>query len=188
VSKSRIILGVDPGTTVLGYGIVRVEGNTLSMITAGVIHLNKLEDHYQKLHRIYEKLDILIKEYKPDEFAVESPFFGKNVQSMLKLGRAQGIAIVCAMNNGLKVFEYAPKKIKQSITGSGNASKEQVAAMLTTLLHSKEIPTVLDATDALGAAVCHYFQKGVGTLSLGGKKTNKKGWGSFVKENKDRVS
>jgi len=183
---SRIILGVDPGTTVLGYGIIRVEGKSLSMVTAGVIQLHKLETHYDKLHKIYQKLDLLIKEYAPTEFAVESPFYGKNVQSMLKLGRAQGVTVVCAMNNGLEAFEYSPKKIKQSITGSGNASKEQVAAMMSTLLQTKEIPTVLDATDALGAALCHYFQKGKGAGAPGKKKYT--GWDTFVSQNKGRIT
>ncbi len=180
--SKRIILGVDPGTTILGYGLILVEGSKLSMLNAGVIKLHKLENHYQKLHKIYQRLDGLIKEYKPKELAVESPFYGKNPQSMLKLGRAQGVSIACAMNNGLDVFEYAPKKIKQSITGSGSASKEQIASMLQTLLNSKEIPDVLDATDALGAAVCHYFQKGT-------KSTGKSygGWSQFVNQNKGRV-
>ncbi len=184
--KEKIILGVDPGTTVLGYGIINVKGNQIKMIAAGVIELKKLETHYQKLQKIYEKLDALIKEYKPDEFAVESPFFGKNVQSMLKLGRAQGITIVCAMNNGLEVFEYSPKKIKQSVTGSGNASKEQVASMLSTLLNTKEIPKVLDATDALGAAICHHFQKGRDALNFNSSKKYS-GWSGFVKNNEKRI-
>ena len=179
----RIILGVDPGTTVLGYGIIGVTGKKLSMLSAGVIKLHKLDNHYDKLHKIYQRLDGLIKEYGAKELAVESPFYGKNPQSMLKLGRAQGISIICAMNNGLEVIEYTPKKIKQSITGSGSASKEQVASMLETLLKTKEIPNVLDATDALGAAVCHFFQKG----SSLGKNKKYGGWSEFVKENRQRL-
>ncbi len=180
---SRVILGVDPGTSVLGYGVIRVQNKNIELITAGVIQLQKLEDHYEKLHKIYQRLSSIIKEFKPTECAVESPFFGKNVQSMLKLGRAQGISIVCAMNYGISVVEYSPKKIKQSVTGNGNASKEQVARMLASILKGDKIPDLLDATDALGAAVCHYMQNGSGAIDYkkkSGKKTSS--WKSFLKQ------
>jgi crossover junction endodeoxyribonuclease RuvC len=178
--KERIILGVDPGTTVMGYGVILVKGNQLSLLQFGVIHLSKYKDHAIKLHKIFERISQIIEEYHPDEMAIESPFFGENVQSMLKLGRAQGVAIAAAISREVPIFEYAPKKIKQSVTGNGNASKEQVAAMLGTIFHF-ESPKLLDATDALGVAVCHYFQKGdTGKKSAGG-------WGSFIKDNPGRV-
>lgn len=178
--KERIILGVDPGTTVMGYGVILVKGNQLNVLQFGVIHLSKYKDHAIKLHKIFERITQIIEEFHPDEMAIEAPFFGENVQSMLKLGRAQGVAIAAAISREVPIFEYAPKKVKQSVTGNGNASKEQVAAMLGTIFHF-EAPKLLDATDALGVAVCHYFQKG-GT----GKKTTA-GWGSFIKDNPGRV-
>ncbi len=176
----RIILGVDPGTNVMGYGLIAVKGNQLTLIQFGVIHLSKYTDHAIKLSKIFERISLLIEEYHPDEMAIEAPFFGANVQSMLKLGRAQGVAIAAAISKQVPIFEYAPKKIKQSVTGSGTASKEQVAAMLSKLLLFKEIPKLLDATDALGVAVCHYFQKGA-------NKKNKGGWDAFIKENPDKI-
>lgn len=176
----RIILGVDPGTNVMGYGLIAVKGNQLTLIQFGVIHLSKYTDHAIKLSKIFERISLLIEEYHPDEMAIEAPFFGSNVQSMLKLGRAQGVAIAAAISKQVPIFEYAPKKIKQSVTGSGSASKEQVAAMLSKLLFFQEIPKLLDATDALGVAVCHYFQKG-------DVKKSKGGWNSFIKENPDKV-
>jgi crossover junction endodeoxyribonuclease RuvC len=176
----RIILGVDPGTNVMGYGLIAVKGNQLTLIQFGVIHLSKYTDHAIKLSKIFERISLLIEEYHPDEMAIEAPFFGANVQSMLKLGRAQGVAIAAAISKEVPIFEYAPKKVKQSVTGSGNASKEQVAAMLSKLLVFQEIPKLLDATDALGVAVCHYFQKG-------DVKKSKGGWNAFIKENPDKV-
>lgn len=178
--KEKIILGVDPGTTVMGYGVISTQANNIKLIQYGVIHLSKYENHAVKLSKIFERTSQLIEDFLPDEMAIESPFFGKNIQSMLKLGRAQGIAMAAAISREIPIIEYAPKKIKQSVTGNGNASKEQVAAMLKHLLKFKDTPEFLDATDALGVAVCHHFQNGV-------VATKSKGWGSFLKENPDRV-
>ena len=178
----KIILGIDPGTNIMGYGLIQIMGNKLSMIAFGVLKLNKYEDHPLRLKIIFEKTLSLIEQYKPDELAIEAPFFGKNVQSMLKLGRAQGVAIAAALYRTIPIFEYSPRKIKQSITGKGSASKEQVAAMLQRLLVLDEIPDNLDATDALAAAVCHYFQKG--SVETGKKFT---GWKSFLTANPGRV-
>ena len=178
----RIILGIDPGTTVMGYGLIHVKGNKMEMITMGVLHLSKLNSHADKLKRIFERTLALIDEYKADEMALEAPFFGKNVQSMLKLGRAQGVAMASGLYRDIPIFEYAPKKIKMSITGKGTASKEQVAAMLKSLLKINEMPKHLDASDGLAAAVCHYFQNG---KISGGKSYS--GWSSFLKDNPDRL-
>ena len=178
----RIILGIDPGTTVMGYGLIHVKGNKMEMITMGVLHLSKLNSHADKLKRIYERTLALIDEYKADEMALEAPFFGKNVQSMLKLGRAQGVAMAAGLYRDIPIFEYAPKKIKMSITGQGTASKEQVAAMLKNLLKINKMPKHLDASDGLAAAVCHYFQN---EKISGGKSYS--GWGSFLKDNPDRI-
>src|SRR5437868_5834054 len=146
-SRERIILGIDPGTNIMGYGIIELNGSKMKLLSLGVIQLNKFPDHALKLKRIFEKTLSLIDEYKPDELAIEAPFFGKNVQSMLKLGRAQGVAIAAGLFRTIPIFEYSPKRIKQSITGNGNASKEQVAAMLKALLHIEKMPVNLDATD-----------------------------------------
>jgi len=183
IVSDKIILGLDPGTTTMGYGIIRIRKNKMEMISTGVIHLHKLENHELKLKKIFEKVSFLVEEYLPDEVAVEAPFFGKNVQSMLKLGRAQGVAMAAVLTRDLPIQEYAPRKIKQAITGNGNASKEQVAKMLQSLLKLKELPKKLDATDGLAAAVCHYFQTG---KTDSGKK-NYSGWSSFVKDNPDRT-
>jgi crossover junction endodeoxyribonuclease RuvC len=182
LNKETIILGVDPGTSVMGYGIICVKNNKISLITMGVIHLNKLDDHFLRLKKIFEKITALIEEYHPDEMSVEAPFFGKNVQSMLKLGRAQGVALAAAVHRGIPVNEYSPKKIKQSITGNGNASKEQVAAMIKTLLNTEITPKFLDATDGTAAAICHHFQKG--TIS---SSKNYTGWKAFIQENPKRA-
>ena len=178
----RIILGIDPGTTIMGYGLIHVKGNKMEMITMGVLHLSKLNSHADKLKRIFERTLALIDEYKADEMALEAPFYGKNVQSMLKLGRAQGVAMAAGLYRDIPIFEYAPKKIKMSITGQGTASKEQVAAMLKSLLKINEMPKHLDASDGLAAAVCHYFQNG---KISGGKSYS--GWSSFLKDNPDRL-
>ena len=182
MAAERIIIGIDPGTNILGYGIILCVGNKISLVEMDVIKLNKLENHALKLKSIFEELSLLIEKHHPDELAIEAPFFGKNVQSMLKLGRAQGVAMAAGLAKDLPVFEYAPKKIKQSITGKGNASKEQVSSMLLSLLNIKETPKYLDATDGLAAAVCHYFQKG---------KTNQEdsysGWKSFITKNPGRA-
>ena len=178
----RIILGIDPGTTIMGYGIIHIKGNKMEMITMGVLHLSKLNSHADKLKRIFERTLALIDEYKADEMALEAPFFGKNVQSMLKLGRAQGVAMAAGLYRDIPIFEYAPKKIKMSITGQGTASKEQVASMLKSLLKINEMPKHLDASDGLAAAVCHYFQN---RKISGGKSYT--GWSSFLKDNPDRL-
>jgi crossover junction endodeoxyribonuclease RuvC len=182
-SKKRIILGIDPGTIVLGYGIIEVEKQKITLLSMGVIQLSKYEDPLQKLKIIYEKIHGLIDNYQPEACAIEAPFFGKNVQSMLKLGRAQGVAIAAALTKNLTVCEYSPKKIKQSITGNGNASKEQVAAMLQQLIKFEIQPKFLDATDGLAAAVCHHFQSGTPTTA-GGKLS---GWDDFLKKNPKRL-
>ena len=181
--NDRIILGIDPGTLVMGYGLVHIQNNKLSLITLDVIKLDKLEEHADRLKKIFERVIELIDQYKPDELAIEAPFFGKNVQSMLKLGRAQGVAIAAALSKNIPMTEYSPKKIKMSITGNGNASKEQVAAMLESLLNFKHDEKYFDATDALGAAVCHYFQNK--TAGSGAKKSYS-GWSAFVKDNPKR--
>ncbi len=190
IYKERVILGIDPGTTVMGYGLVKETGPKIELVSLGVVKLDHLDDHALKLHRIFEKTLSLIDEYKPDCMALEAPFYGKNIQVMLKLGRAQGVAMAAALSRNLPITEYAPRKIKQSITGNGNATKEQVAAMLQTLLSFTETPQFLDATDGLAVAVCHAFQKlsVKASSSIGGGKKSKTGWGAFVKDNADRVS
>jgi crossover junction endodeoxyribonuclease RuvC len=182
--KSTIILGIDPGTVVMGYGLIQVTGSTLQLVEMDILKPGKVDDPYRKLQLIYNTVSGLIIKYKPDVFAIEAPFFGKNVQSMLKLGRAQGVAIAAAMRHGIDVTEYAPKKIKQSITGNGNASKEQVLKMLQRLLNFKEDPKYFDASDALAVAVCHYFQENT-LLASAGKKVN--GWDDFLKKNPARL-
>ena len=180
--EDKIILGIDPGTTVLGYGLIHVKGKKVSLVNFGVIHLKKLPTHPDKLKRIYDRLDSIILEFQPDEMAIEAPFFGKNVQSMLKLGRAQGVSIAAALHHNLPFEEYTPRRIKQAITGSGQASKEQVASMLQKLLQFKEMPQYLDATDGLAVALCHHYSKGVGEHN----KSKSSDWASFVKNNPDR--
>ena len=180
--EDKIILGIDPGTNVLGYGLIHVKQNKLSLINFGVIQLSKLPTHPDKLKKIFERLDSIIKEYRPDEMAIEAPFFGKNVQSMLKLGRAQGVAIAASLSNNVPFEEYSPRRIKQAVTGKGAASKEQVAAMLQTILNFSELPKYLDATDGLAVAVCHHFSKGVGEHN----KSKGSKWESFLKDNPAR--
>jgi len=182
VKGERIILGIDPGTTVTGYGLISVTGKTPTVMALGIIDLRKKEDHFKKIRTIFEETLALIDQYHPDEFAIEAQFFGKNVQSMLKLGRAQGAAISAALYRDLPVFEYAPRMIKMSITGRGQASKEQVATMLRTILAFSGEKMVLDATDALGAALCHFYQSAK-PASSGGPKS----WEAFVRNNSDRV-
>lgn len=181
MKPDRIILGIDPGTNIMGYGVVVINGRSLIMLAMGVLKLSKYEDHLERLRLIYNRVNGLITEYQVDELAVEAPFFGKNVQSMLKLGRAQGVVMAAALAKALPVIEYSPRKVKQSITGKGSASKEQVAAMLTRLLNLTEDPESLDATDALAVAVCHYFQQG---KTETGKKYS--GWKAFLSENPER--
>jgi crossover junction endodeoxyribonuclease RuvC len=182
MASERIILGIDPGTNIMGYGLIKQKGNTMVLITMGILQLGKYGNHALKLKKIFERTLSLIEQYHPDELAIEAPFYGKNVQSMLKLGRAQGVAMAAGLFKEVPIFEYSPKKIKQSITGNGNAGKEQVAGMLKTLLGFKDIPDNLDATDGLAAAVCHFFQ---GDKPLQGK--NYSGWKNFVKENPGRI-
>jgi crossover junction endodeoxyribonuclease RuvC len=183
------ILGVDPGTNILGYAILSVDGNQLKVIHFGVLHLDKYEDHHDKLKEIFLQIQEIIETYRPAQLAIEAPFYGKNVQSMLKLGRAQGVAMAAGMTMGLSIEEYAPKKVKQSITGNGNASKEQVAAMLENILKIKIDSKYLDATDALGVAVCHFNQNGPLKPTKSPVKTRKKAadWSSFVKDNPQKV-
>lgn len=183
MDNERIILGIDPGTNIMGYGLISIKGNKISLITMGVLKMTRLSDHALKLKRIFERTLSLIDEYHPDELAIEAPFYGKNIQSMLKLGRAQGVAMASALYRDIPISEYTPRKIKQSITGRGAASKEQVSAMLLQLLNLKEEPEYLDATDALAAAVCHFFQRG---NSTSGKKYGS--WKSFMSDNPDRIS
>jgi len=178
----KIILGIDPGTTIMGYGLIQIKGKKMELLQMGVLHLSKLSSHELKLKRIFERTLLMIDEHKPDELSVEAPFFGKNVQSMLKLGRAQGVAMAAGLYRNIPIFEYSPKKIKKSITGNGNASKEQVAAMLKSLLTIKEMPKHLDATDGLAAAVCHFFQGD--TVEKGKSYT---GWKAFIKDNPDKL-
>ncbi len=189
---SKIILGIDPGTLVMGHGLIEVKGHDIKLIDLGVLKINSKVDTYERLHKIHEQIHELIKTYKPNSFAIEAPFFGKNVQSMLKLGRAQGVAIAAAIQANLDITEYSPKKIKQSITGNGNAGKEQVMRMLQQILNFKEDPNYLDATDALAVAVCHHFQQskpGTETNSKSKSKSKSKsgGWADFLKDNPGRI-
>lgn len=183
VKKSYKILGVDPGTNVLGYAVMQVDNKKLKLIDMGVFRLEKYETHQLKLKEIFLQLQEIIETYLPKSLAIEAPFYGKNVQSMLKLGRAQGVAMAAAMTMGLDMTEYSPKKIKQSVTGNGNASKEQVAAMLEQIFKIKINSKFLDASDALGAAVCHFNQT---NNALGGISSYK-GWDAFIKNNPGRV-
>ena len=178
MSNERIILGIDPGTTIMGFGLIRVVGKNMQFIQLNELQLSKYDNHYQKLKIIFERTIELIDTHNPDEIAIEAPFFGKNVQSMLKLGRAQGVAMAAGLSRQIPITEYEPKKIKMAITGNGNASKEQVAKMLQQLLGLKELPKNLDSTDGLAAAVCHFFNSGkvTGTKSY-------TGWDAFVKQN-----
>ncbi len=185
MDKSKIILGIDPGTTVTGYGLIRVEGNKVDMLAMGAIELHKYIDHYHKLQKIFIRTLSLVDEFKPDMLAIEAPFYGKNVQSMLKLGRAQGAAISAALYRDLPIYEYAPLKIKMAITGNGRASKEQVADMLRRYLRIPEssMPKHLDATDGLAAAYCHFLQMGKPF-----QEAEYKSWKDFINKNESRVT
>lgn len=158
-TKDRIILGIDPGTNIMGYGVIHDNGKTVKMIGFGIVDMRKMTGHYNKLKHIFDRTIQLIDGFNPDELAIEAPFYGKNVQSMLKLGRAQGAAISAALHRTIPIYEYAPRKIKLAVTGTGAASKEQVAGMLQKLLKIDEMPDQLDATDGLAAAMCHYYQR-----------------------------
>ena len=181
--SEKIILGIDPGTTVMGYGLIKVVNNEMEFLLLNELDLKKYKDHYLKLKLIFNRTLELIENYHPDELALEAPFFGKNVQSMLKLGRAQGVAMAAGLIRETPIFEYSPKKIKMSITGNGNASKEQVAKMLQNIFNFKKIPKNLDSTDGLAVAVCHYYN-----LNSVINKSNYKDWNTFLKKNPDKIS
>ncbi len=180
----KIIIGIDPGTNVMGYGLLGIKKKTPHLIAMGVIKLNRLDDHYLRLKHIYERVTGVIDSFLPDEMAIEAPFFGVNVQSMLKLGRAQGVAMVAALNHDVPITEYEPRKIKMAITGNGGASKEQVASMLqrTLKIDKEQMPQFLDATDALAAALCHFYES---SKPITG--TSSKSWKSFIAQHPDRV-
>ncbi|MBP5712517.1 MAG: crossover junction endodeoxyribonuclease RuvC [Prevotella sp.] len=184
VQTEKIVLGIDPGTNVMGYGVIKVIGNKAEMVSMGVIDLRKMTDPYLRLGYIFERVTGIIESFLPDEMAIESPFFGKNVQSMLKLGRAQGVAIAAAIHHDIPIHEYAPLKIKMAITGNGSASKQQVAGMLQRMLNLdvNEMPKYMDATDALGAAYCHFLQMGRPE-----SQASFKSWKDFVNKNQSRV-
>jgi crossover junction endodeoxyribonuclease RuvC len=182
MAEKKIILGIDPGTTIMGFGLIKVNGKSMEFLQLNELLLKKYDDHYLKLKLIFERTIELIDSFHPDEIAIEAPFFGKNVQSMLKLGRAQGVAMAAGLSREIPITEYSPKKIKMAITGSGNASKEQVAKMLQSLLDLKELPKNLDSTDGLAAAVCHFYNQDKVTS---GKTYT--GWSAFVKQNESRV-
>ena len=180
--SEQIILGIDPGTTIMGFGLIKVEKDKMELIQMHELQLKKYDNHYIKLKHIFSRTLGLIEEYHPDQIAIEAPFFGKNVQSMLKLGRAQGVAMAAGLYREVPITEYSPKKIKMAITGSGNASKEQVAKMLQSLLKIKQLPKNLDATDGLAAAVCHFFNQGKPQTT---KTYNS--WQTFVSQNPDKI-
>ncbi len=188
-ATSYRLLGIDPGTTVLGYALLEVRGKQLSVPEMGTLVLHKFPDHEERLHRIFQRVTQLSKQYHPQVLAIEAPFYGKNPQSMLKLGRAQGVAMAAAMAQGLSVTEYAPRKIKQAITGNGNASKEQVAALLEQQVSVNLAEQLLDATDALACALCCYYDRSLPVSSGHPKGTRRKGsnWSDFLKNNPDRV-
>ena len=184
MTAERIILGIDPGTIIMGYGILAIKARKPYLETMGVLNLNKYDSHYLRLRKIHERVLSLIDEYHPDELAIEAPFFGKNVQSMLKLGRAQGAAITAALNRDIPIFEYAPLKVKMAITGNGQAAKEQVAGMLQHILHisNENMLPQLDATDGLAVAFCHYLQTNRPTV-----QKSYTGWKDFMAKNPDKI-
>jgi crossover junction endodeoxyribonuclease RuvC len=182
-NNAKIILGIDPGTQIMGYGIIEVTSNRIRLLETDVLKLTGIKNIFDRLYKIQTKVGHIIQEFKPNEFAIEAPFFGKNVQSMLKLGRAQGVAIATALSFGLSVHEYSPKKIKQSITGNGNADKEQIWKMLQHYISFSAKPKYYDATDAIAVALCHHFEN-KSLLVKGAKKTT---WKDFIKESPERV-
>jgi len=188
-TAAKIILGIDPGTIVMGYSLIRCQGNQIELMDYDVLKPGLHKDIYRRLHLIHETVSGLITKYQPTSLAIEAPFFGKNVQSMLKLGRAQGVAIAAAMQAGIEVVEYAPKRVKQSVTGNGNANKEQVWKMLQQLLRIVEKPDYFDATDALAVAICHHYtqQNPVQAHITTTKKKKSGGWDSFLRDNADRI-
>jgi crossover junction endodeoxyribonuclease RuvC len=182
-------LGIDPGTLVMGYSVIEARLNQFSIITIDVLKLSSKKDHYERLQLVHRKITELVDTFKPHQFAIEAPFFGKNVQSMLKLGRAQGVAIAAAMNKNIPVTEYSPKKVKQSITGNGNADKDQVWKMLQRITRIPDKPKYYDATDALAVAICHHYGSRTPVKKSASKKpASKAGWENFVKQNPGRVS
>jgi crossover junction endodeoxyribonuclease RuvC len=182
MDKEKIILGIDPGTILLGYGLLLSQKNKMELIALGVVELHKYDDAFLKLQKIFERVILLIDQFHPDELAIEAPFYGKNIQVMLKLGRAQGVAMAAALSRSLPIFEYSPRKIKQAITGNGNAAKEQVAGFLKGMLHIDPMPEKLDATDGLAVAVCHHLQNKI--LNTG---TSFNSWKDFINKNPGRV-
>ena len=182
MNEHNIILGIDPGTTIMGFGLIKTTKKEMNLIQMHELQLKKYDNHFLKLQKIFNTTIDIIDEYHPDEIAIEAPFFGKNVQSMLKLGRAQGVAMAAGLSREVAITEYSPKKIKMAITGNGNASKEQVAKMLQQLLKIKTLPNNLDATDGLAAAVCHYYNKGKMNLSK-----SYSGWSAFVNQNPKKI-
>lgn len=182
MNEAKVILGIDPGSNIMGYGLIKAEGKKTSLITMGIISPGKYSSHYDKLKYIFNRVLHVIDEYKPNEVALEAPFYGKNVQSMLKLGRAQGIAMAAALYRDIPIFEYAPLKVKQSITGMGKASKEQVAYFLQKLYGITEIPNALDATDAVAVAFCHILQSSRPTIDK-----DYRNWDDFIRKNPDRI-
>lgn len=194
--RERIILGIDPGTLIMGYSLILQKDKQLSLLRMGVLNLKQYDNQALKLKKIFERVLEIIDEYHPDELAIEAPFYGKNVQSMLKLGRAQGVAMAAALYRDIPIFEYPPRKIKQSITGNGAASKEQVAIMLQRIIHFEQIPDFLDATDATAAAVCHYFQRSLNvteknnetkTVKIPKQKKSSSSWSTFINNNPDKI-
>ena len=196
--KERIILGIDPGTLIMGYSLILQKDKQLSLLRMGVLKLKQYDNQALKLKKIFERVLEIIDEYHPDELAIEAPFYGKNVQSMLKLGRAQGVAMAAALYRDIPIFEYSPRKIKQSITGNGAASKEQVAIMLQKIIKFDHLPDFFDATDATAAAVCHYFQRSLNIVSdtdetktvkipKAKKSSSKSSWLTFINNNPDRT-
>lgn len=183
-TNSKIILGIDPGTLIMGFGIIKVRPSGITLVIMDVLKLSPKKDAYERLQAIHQKVSELLSKYSPNEFAIEAPFFGKNVQSMLKLGRAQGVAIAAAMQAGIPVTEYSPRKVKQSVTGNGNADKLQVLKMLQRLMTFEEDPKYYDATDALAVAVCHHLQ---GNILLNPTSNKLNGWKDFISRNSERI-
>ncbi len=181
----RVIMGIDPGTNVMGYGVLGINGKKPKLIVMGVLKLNGFESHYLRLHRIYQRVLGLVSQYLPDEVAIEAPFYGKNVQSMLKLGRAQGVAMAAALSRDIPIAEYAPLKVKQAVTGSGSASKERVANMLKYILNipDEKMPHLLDATDALAVALTHFYESGKPAEIRGGTS-----WKKFIKDHPELIA
>ncbi len=192
--NQQIILGIDPGTLMMGYGLIAIDGSHVEMLEMNILKLSTKKDHYERLSLIHEKVTALIRKFHPHQCAIEAPFFGKNVQSMLKLGRAQGVAIAAAMQAGIPVTEYAPRKIKQSITGNGNAGKDQVWSMLQRIIFIKDRPRYFDASDALAVAICHHFQSSspiakasAKTITVVTARKKLKAWEEFLDNNPHRI-